>query len=146
MATFASLLFSLIALVAVSMAGQRSLRWRQGYSPYGHPGSTCIYKYDNDYKPKGYDSKKPSYGYQSYGYDNKKPSNEYSPPSYGYDKKPSGYEYQPSPYGYDNSNPIFNVLSVAPLIITEGFDQSAHRILPSCPVMSYKGAFGLKKK
>ena len=39
---------------------------------------------------------------------------------------------------------IFNVLSVAPLIIIEGFDQSAQRILPLCPVISYNGAFGLQ--
>ncbi len=47
---------------------------------------------------------------------------------------------------YTSDLKIFNVLSVAPLIIIEGFDQSAHRILPSCPVMSYKGALGLKRK
>jgi hypothetical protein len=47
---------------------------------------------------------------------------------------------------YTSDLKIFNVLSVAPLIIIEGFDQSAHRILPSCPVMSYNGALGLKRK
>ena len=31
------------------------------YSPYGHPGShSYSVKYDKDYKPKGYDSKKPT--------------------------------------------------------------------------------------